>query len=409
MSTFSAKTMIPYGKQDLNDDDISAVIEVLKSDFLTQGPKVPEFEQGIASYCQAKFATASNSATSALHIACLALDVKSGDNVWTSPISFVASSNCALYCGASIDFVDIDPLTGNISLEKLTQKLNNASESKTLPKVIIVVHLAGNSCDMEAIYALSQQFGFSVIEDASHAIGAGYKTTKVGCCQYSDITIFSFHPVKIITSAEGGMALTNQAQLAEKMRLYRSHGITSDVDKMTEASHGPWYYQQIALGFNYRMTELQAALGLSQLTRLDEFVTKRNQLAKVYNQAFKESSLQTLSPNEDTLSAYHLYIVLLPETHKSVHRDIIESLRASNICAHVHYIPIHLQPYYQGLGFSQGDYENAENYYQRAISLPLYPKLGDNEQQYIIDTLLTLVNKFTHSAKHINTPSNTFE
>ncbi len=385
--------MIPYGKQDLNDDDIAAVVEVLKSDYLTQGPKVAEFEQAIAQYCKATFATATNSATSALHIACLALGVSKGDTVWTSPISFVASSNCALYCGATVDFVDIDIDSGNLSVQQLEHKLKQAKINKRLPKVLIVVHLAGNSCDMAAIHKLSQQYHFSIIEDASHAIGARYKEYIVGCCQYSDISIFSFHPVKIITSAEGGMALTNQTELAEKMQLFRSHGITTDSEKMTEASHGPWYYQQITLGFNYRMTELQAALGLSQIKRLDEFVSKRNALARVYEQAFIDSQLTCLSPNEQILSAYHLYIVLLPQRHKNSHQHIISLLRARNIFAHVHYIPIHLQPYYQNLGFKKGDFPVAEDYYQRAISLPLYPNLTAEEQQYVIDTLLSELSK----------------
>ena len=387
--------MIPYGKQNLSDDDIAAVVEVLKSDFLTQGPKVPEFEQAIAQYCGAKFATATNSATSALHIACLALDVGKSDLVWTSPISFVASSNCALYCGATVDFVDIDIHNGNISVQQLSEKLKQAELNNSLPKVLIVVHLAGNSCDMQEIHTLSQHYHFTIIEDASHAIGASYKEYKVGCCQYSDITVFSFHPVKIITSAEGGMALTNQTELAEKMQLFRSHGITSDSEKMTEDSHGPWYYQQLALGFNYRMTELQAALGVSQTSRLDDFVKRRNQLAQVYDNAFANTKLTALTPKISTYSAYHLYIVLLPEygqaLQESQHKAIITALRDKNICAHVHYIPIHLQPYYQqekhGLAFKQGDFPVAEQYYQRAISLPLYPQLSEAEQKYIIKTV----------------------
>ena len=393
MSLFIPKTMIPYGKQDLNDEDIMAVVEVLKSDYLTQGPKVPEFEQAIADYCDSTFATATNSATSALHIACLALGVGEGDTVWTSPISFVASSNCALYCGAKIDFVDININSGNLCIQSLRKKLKQAKNNKTLPKVIIVVHLAGNSCDMEAIYTLSQAYNVSIIEDASHAIGASYQDTKVGNCQFSDISIFSFHPVKIITSAEGGIALTNQVELAEKMQLYRSHGITNDTDKMTENSHGPWYYQQITLGFNYRMTELQAALGLSQIKRLDLFINKRNALARVYDEAFINSTLTCLSPNDDTFSAYHLYIVLLPKNKKNSHANIITSLRANNIFAHVHYIPIHLQPYYQDLGFKKGDFPIAEDYYQRAISLPLYPNLSTEEQQYVIKSLLSVLSE----------------
>ncbi|WP_024610571.1 UDP-4-amino-4,6-dideoxy-N-acetyl-beta-L-altrosamine transaminase [Pseudoalteromonas sp. TB64] len=398
--------MIPYGKQDISPEDIAAVIEVLKSDFITQGPKVPEFEQAVAQQCinknegQVPFAIATNSATSALHLACLALKVGEGDVVWTSPISFVASANCALYCGSTIDFVDIDISTGNISVEELTKKLALAEITNTLPKVIIPVHLAGQSCDMQAIKALSEKYNFAIIEDASHAIGGRYQASKVGSCDYSDITIFSFHPVKIITSAEGGMALTQHLELAEQMRLLRSHGVTSNPENMSEASHGPWYYQQVALGFNYRMTELQAALGLSQVKRLEAFVTKRNQLAATYDQAFSDSSLTCLTPATSIYSAYHLYIVLLPTfekaTQKEKHKAIVTALRAKNICAHVHYIPIHLQPYYQqnanGLAFKQGDFPIAEEYYQRAISLPLYPKLSQDEQNYIIATVLDELN-----------------
>ncbi len=377
--------MIPYGKQDITQADIDAVTQVLNSNWLTQGPKVPEFEQAVAQKCKAQFAVATHNATSALHIACLALEVQANDSVWTSPISFVASANCARYCGAKIDFIDIDLTTGNISVHALQQKLAQAKQEGCLPKVIIVVHLAGLSCDMAAIGKLAQIYQFKIIEDASHAIGAWYQNNPVGYCQYSDICIFSFHPVKIITTAEGGLALTNQVTLAKKMQRLRSHGITSTLEEMTEASHGPWYYQQLELGFNYRMTELQAALGLSQLERLEQVIEKRNQLANYYTQAFEKTSLSLLTPPQDTLSAYHLYIVLLPDANSQKHKQAIIQLRAQGICAHVHYIPIHLQPYYQQLGFKQGDFPAAENYYQRAISLPLYPQLNLTEQNYIID------------------------
>lgn len=401
-------TMIPYGKQNISDEDIAAVVDVLRSDVITQGPKVVEFEQAIAKQCQTShappFAIATNSATSALHIACLALDVGQGDSVWTSPISFVASGNCALYCGANIDFVDIDLNSGNMCPEALAKKLAKAAQNNTLPKVVIAVHLAGQSCDMKAIKALSEQYHFAIIEDASHAVGASYNNFPVGSNQYCDISIFSFHPVKIITSAEGGMALTNSTKLAKKMRSLRSHGITSDQTEMTEQSHGPWYYQQIALGFNYRMTELQAALGVSQTTRLAEFVHQRNALAKVYDKAFANSALTSLTPKSDTYSAYHLYIVLLPsfndeKKNKPVHKQVITNLRAKHICAHVHYIPIHLQPYYQQstpeLGFKSGDFPAAEEYYSRAVSLPLYPQLTVQEQQYIIETVLAEIEGLT--------------
>jgi UDP-4-amino-4,6-dideoxy-N-acetyl-beta-L-altrosamine transaminase len=383
--------MIPYGKQDISEEDIAAVVEVLRSDFLTQGPKVPEFEQAVANYCGAKHAIATNSATSALHIACLALNVGKGDIVWTSPISFVASANCALYCNADIDFVDIDINSGNISLDSLKAKLIKAQLIHLLPKVLIVVHLAGQSALMSEIKQLAKQYNFALIEDASHATGGKYQGNTIGCGKFSDITIFSFHPVKIITSAEGGMALTNNTEIAHKIRLLRSHGIVSDQNLMNEESHGPWYYQQLELGFNYRMTDLQAALGLSQLKRLDEFIDKRNILAQVYNQAFSDTAITPLLPHNDTLSAYHLYVILLPEKNAIKHKNTVLALREAGICAHVHYIPIHLQPYYANLGFNKGDFPIAEQYYQRAITLPLFPLLTSSEQQYIIDTLIKLV------------------
>lgn len=332
-----------------------------------------------------------NSATSALHIANLALGVSEGDMVWTSPITFVASANCALYCDAKVDFVDIDLSTGNISVKALQEKLILAKHNDCLPKVVIAVHLGGQSCDMDAIFELSQQYNFKIIEDASHAIGGQYQNTPIGNCQYSDITVFSFHPVKIITSAEGGMALTNNDKLAEKMYLYRSHGLISDPDEMTEPSHGPWYYQQVVLGFNYRMTDLQAALGLSQLNRLNEFIEKRNQLAQYYDSAFDETDITSLTPKHNCLSAYHLYLILLPETNNKKHKQAIINLREQGIFAHVHYIPVHLQPYYQNLGFKLGDFPNAEQYYQRVITLPLYPKLTKKEQDYVIERVKNIL------------------
>lgn len=382
---------IPYGRQHIDQDDIDAVVEVLKSDYLTQGPKVPEFESKLCQLTNAEFACAVNSATSALHIACLALGVGSEDTVWTSPISFVASSNCALYCGASIDFVDIDTDTGLMSVDALEQKLVEAEKNNALPKVVIPVHLCGHSCDMVKIHQLGQRFGFSIIEDASHAVGSYYHNAPVGSCQYSDICIFSFHPVKIITSAEGGIALTNNPKLHKQMTKYRSHGITNDPSEMTTPSHGPWYYQQLTLGYNYRMTELQATLGVSQLDKLGSLVKKRNELAKVYDSAFTDTDLIILSPDEQSSSAYHLYVVLLPQEKSSEHRQIIEAMRASNICAHLHYIPIHTQPYYQALGFKDGDFPQAMEYYQRAISIPLYPDLTADAQNHVINTLKSLL------------------
>jgi len=376
--------MIPYGKQQISQDDIDSVVNVLKSDWLTQGPMVPKFEDALANYCEAKHAVAVNSATSALHIACLALELGEGDIAWTTPISFVASANCALYCGACVDFVDIDLATGNMSALSLEKKLVAAKKSNSLPKVVIPVHLAGQPCDMRAIKKLADEYNFYLIEDASHAIGAKYKEQKVGVCQYSDITIFSFHPVKIITSAEGGMALTNNIELAKRMQLFRSHGITSTPEEMTEPSHGPWYYQQVALGFNYRMTDIQAALGLSQMKRLNDFVEKRNQLANIYDIAFTQDDFSPLKQSTQCYSSYHLYIIQLNNSSAEGHKQVITQLRAAGIMAHVHYIPIHLQPFYAQLGFKKGDYPQAEQYYHSAISLPLYPELSHEDQQYII-------------------------
>lgn len=380
--------MIPYGRQDIIAEDIEAVISVLNSDYLTQGPKVPEFESEVAKYCGVKFAVAVNSATSALHIACLALGVKEGDYVWTSPISFVASANCALYCGAKIDFVDIDSQTYNLSIDKLKQKLELASRNGSLPKVVIPVHLCGQSADMKEIHALSLKYGFRIIEDASHAIGGRYLDKRIGSCEYSDITIFSFHPVKIITTAEGGMALTKSAQLAEKMDLLRSHGITKDPQKMTKESDGAWYYQQVELGYNYRMTELQAALGLSQLKRLDQYVLKRHELVCYYSSLLSGLPLVTPYQSVESFSSYHLYPICLDLNQVTVsHSEVFEFLRGREIGVNLHYIPIHLQPYYEKFGFKKGDFPIAEKYYQSAITLPLYPRLSKDNQKYIADSL----------------------
>jgi UDP-4-amino-4,6-dideoxy-N-acetyl-beta-L-altrosamine transaminase len=387
-------TAIPYGRQDINQSDIDAVIAVLLSDFLTQGPAVPAFEKSVADYCGSQHAVAVNSATSALHIACLALGVGKGDIVWTTPITFVASANCALYCGASIDFVDIDPRTYNISLERLAEKLAVAEKVGKLPKVIIPVHFCGQPCDMESIYALSQKYSFKIIEDASHAVGGKYKGETIGNCRYSDITVFSFHPVKIITTGEGGMAMTNDAQLAKRMQQLRSHGITREENDMTRAPDGPWYYQQIDLGFNYRMNDLQAALGLSQMQRLNEFVTQRHVIAKRYNQLLADLPVNTPMQIEDSYSGFHLYVIRLKLVEISkTHRQIFEVLREMDIGVNLHYIPVYLQPYYENLGFKTGYCEEAEKFYAEAISLPIYPGLTEIQQDRVIAALKEAYSK----------------
>lgn len=381
--------MIPYGRQSISQEDIAAVVEVLQSDFLTQGPTVPQFEQAVSQYCGADYGVAVNSATSALHIACLALAVGPGDLVWTSPITFVASANCALYCGGQVDFVDIDPNTYNMCLDALHRKLIAARAEGRLPKVVIPVHLCGQSCDMQTLGQLAKEFGFAVIEDASHAIGGHYLGSPVGSCRFSDICVFSFHPVKIVTTAEGGLAVTNDADLADRMQMLRSHGITRDPSKMTEPSHGGWYYQQVDLGFNYRMTELQAALGVSQMERLDKFVSRRHQIADIYDDRLSDLPLDTPKRRPDAYSALHLYVVQLHD--HSRHREIFDGLRSKGILVNLHYIPVHMQPWYRGLGFCDGDFPAAENYYSRAISLPMFPALTDAEIETTVETLRQVV------------------
>lgn len=380
--------MIPYGRQDINQADIDAVLSVLQSDFLTQGPQVPNFEGAVANYCKAAHAVAVNSATSALHIACLALGLGPGDRLWTSPVTFVASANCGLYCGAEVDFVDIDPQTYNLCPIALERKLIEAERVGALPKVLVAVHLCGQPCNMQQVHRLSQRYGFSVIEDASHAIGGRYQGQPIGNCQFSDITIFSFHPVKIITTAEGGMALTNNAVLAERMMLLRSHGITRDPEQMTRAADGPWYYQQIDLGFNYRMTELQAALGVSQMQRLDQYVERRHQLAKRYDELLVDLPVCCPWQHPDSYSGLHLYVIRLQlgKIAKS-HCQVFEALREQGIGVNVHYIPVHTQPYYQRLGFSVGDFPESELYYSEAISLPMYATMTDTQQDEVINVL----------------------
>ncbi|MDI7863634.1 UDP-4-amino-4,6-dideoxy-N-acetyl-beta-L-altrosamine transaminase [Rhizobiaceae bacterium n13] len=381
--------MIPYGRQDISEADIEAVVSVLKSDFLTQGPAVPRFEQAIAAHCGAAHAVAVNSATSALHIACLALGLGPGDWLWTSPVSFVASSNCALYCGAQVDFVDIDPRTYNLCPKALEQKLVEAEKAGRLPKIVMPVHLCGQPCDMAAIAALARRFGFRVVEDASHAIGGRYRDEPIGNCRYSDITVFSFHPVKIITTAEGGLAATNDPQLAARMELLRSHGITRNPSLMTHEPDGPWYYQQVDLGFNYRMTELQAALGLSQLDRLDHYVAQRHRLARRYDELLAELPVTTPWQHPDGYSGLHLYVVRLrlDQISPKTHRDVFEDLRAKGIGVNLHYIPIHTQPYYQKLGFRNGDFPQAEAHYAEAISLPMFATMTDAQQELVVSAL----------------------
>ena len=390
VSTFS----IPYGRQSISPEDIQAVVEVLKSDWLTQGPAVECFEQAVAGYCGAQYAVTANSATSALHIACLALGVAPGDWVWTSPITFVASANCALYCGGQVDFVDIDPKTYNLSVDCLAKKLAQAKQEGRLPKVVIPVHLSGQPCDMVGIHALSRKYGFKIIEDASHAIGGKYRGEPIGNGRYSDITVFSFHPVKIITTGEGGMAVTQDAQLAKRMQRLRSHGITRDAADMTHAPDGPWYYQQIDLGFNYRMTDLQAALGLSQMQRLDEFVAKRHAIAERYDKRLAGLPINTPWQHPDGYSGLHLYVIRLKlgEIRKT-HREVFEALRAAGIGVNLHYIPVHLQPYYERLGFKSGQYPTAEQYYAEAISLPIYPGLTDEQQDHVVHVLEKTIQK----------------
>lgn len=384
--------MIPYGRQDITQTDIDAVVGVLQSDFLTQGPMVPRFEQSVAQHVGANHALAVNSATSALHIACLALGLGPGDRLWTTPITFVASANCALYCGAEVDFVDIDPRTYNLCPQALALKLEQAELEGSLPKVVVPVHLCGQPCDMQAIHALSQRYGFKIIEDASHAIGGKYQGEFIGNSRYSDITVFSFHPVKIITTAEGGMVLTNSEELATKMALLRSHGITRDPAQMTHEADGPWYYQQIDLGFNYRMTELQAALGVTQMERLDQYVARRHELARRYDALLTGLPVTTPWQHDDGYSGLHLYVIRLQlNLIKKTHRQVFEALRELGIGVNLHYIPVHMQPHYERMGFEPADFPQAQNYYQEAISIPMFQTMTDEQQDEVIAALRTAV------------------
>ncbi|WP_091189855.1 UDP-4-amino-4,6-dideoxy-N-acetyl-beta-L-altrosamine transaminase [Formivibrio citricus] len=380
------KRSIPYGHQSIDDADIAAVEAVLRSDWLTQGPAIARFEAAVAARCGARYAVAVCNATAALHIACLAMGIKPGDRVWTSPNTFVASANCARYCGAVIDFVDIDPDTLNLSVDKLAKKLAEAERAGRLPQLLIPVHFAGQSCDMANIRQLADRYGFRLLEDASHAIGGSYRGLPVGACSFSDAAVFSFHPVKIITTGEGGMVVTNDEKLYRQLLLLRSHGITRDPDLMEGENEGAWYYQQVALGFNYRMTDMQAALGESQMIRLDGFVARRRELVARYQKAFADAPIQLQSVIESTDPAWHLFIIqtLRPEQR----RPLFNALRAAGIGVNVHYIPVHTQPDFGRLGFRRGDFPYAEDYYERAISLPLYAGLSDEDQDYVIEQVL---------------------
>ncbi len=380
--------MIPYGRQEITESDIDSVVQVLRSDYLTQGPVVPKFEAGVAAYCGAKHALAVNSATSALHIACLALELGPGDLLWTSPLTFVASANCALYCGAKVDFVDVDSRTFNICPIALEKKLIEADQLNCLPKILVAVHLCGQPCDMKSIFALSKKYGFRVIEDASHAIGGKYLGEPIGNCRFSDVVVFSFHPVKIITTAEGGMALTNSDELAHRMALFRSHGITRDSADMTHAPDGPWYYQQLELGYNYRMTELQAALGCSQLDRLDQYVDRRHSLANRYDDLLADLPVKTPWQHPDGYSGLHLYVIRLQlDSLGRTHRQVFEELRAHGIGVNLHYIPVYSQPYFQRMGFDPSSFPQAQAYYREAISLPMYSALTEDQQDDVVAAL----------------------
>lgn len=389
---FGAVAMIPYGKQEITQSDIDTVVEALKSPLITQGPKAQEFEEKVASKVGAQFGVSFNSATSALHCAALALGLGKGDYLWTTPNSFVASANCGIYCGAKVDFVDINPQTYNLDAEKLEKKLKSTPKHR-LPKVLVAVHFAGQSCDMESIRILSRIYQFKVIEDASHALGGSYGEFPIGCCKFSDITIFSFHPVKIITSAEGGIATTNSPKLAKKMQMLKSHGITKDSADLKRKTQGAWYYEQQMLGFNYRLSELHAALGISQLSRLEDYVRTRNALVKTYNENLRDLELITPFVASYNYSAFHLYVIVLTKKSGITRKELFAKLQAARIGVQVHYIPIHLQPFYKKFGFKKGDFKVAESYYKNAISLPLFPTLSEQEQQKVITLLRENVAK----------------
>lgn len=386
--------MINYGKQSINQDDIDSVVEILKSDYLTQGPTVPKFEKSLADYCGSNYAVATNSATSALHVACLALGLGPGDYLWTSPNTFVASSNAGLYCGAKVDFIDIDKSTYVMSAAVLEKKLIEATKKNTLPKVVMPVHLCGQSADMKKIYELGKEYNFKIIEDASHAIGGKYKDRYIGSCEYSDIAVFSFHPVKIITTGEGGMAVTNDSDIFNRMQQHRSHGITSHSDFMeSRPKNEIWNYQQVSIGHNYRMTDIGAALGISQLKRINSFVKKRTEIADIYNDAFENTNLIIPYQNPDTSSSYHLYPIRIPNKNKTLNQaNLYTKLMDNGININIHYIPVYLQPYYFNLGFRRGHCPEAENYFREAISIPIYPDLSLSDQKKVIELILNIIN-----------------
>ncbi|MCE9849929.1 UDP-4-amino-4,6-dideoxy-N-acetyl-beta-L-altrosamine transaminase [Aeromonas veronii] len=374
--------MIPYGRQSISDADIEAVVAVLKSDYLTQGQAVPAFEQGLADYCQVPHVVACSNGTTALHLACAVLELGVEDTVWVSAVSFVASANCVRYCNANVDFVDVDPATGNLDVVALKSKLQQAALINVLPKALIAVHLAGQPCDLEEIGMLCRQYGITLIEDACHALGARYQGSPIGSCLHSDMTVFSFHPVKPITTGEGGAVTTRDPELAAKLRLYRSHGITRDPQSLLMPSPGEWYYEQQLLGFNYRLTDIQAALGLSQLSRLEQFIAQRRELAHRYDELLAPLSVRPLQQHSDRQSGHHLYVIQVAERDQ-----VFARLRAAGIGVNVHYIPIPAQPYYRGLGHDPAAYPGAQAYYQGAMSLPLFPTLSCSEQQQVVDAL----------------------
>lgn len=385
--------ILPYGRQSLDEADIAAVEAVLRSDWLTQGPAIERFERKVADYCGAKHAVAVSSATAALHLGAMALGLKPGDTLWTSPNTFVASANCARYCGADVDFVDIDPRTYNLSVERLAEKLERAAKSGKLPKVIVPVDFAGQSCEMETIGRLARQHGFAVMQDASHALGARYQGRPTGDCRFSDLTVFSFHPVKIITTGEGGLITTNRTDLHDQLIRLRSHGITRDPRFMSSAPHGPWHYEQVELGFNYRITDIQAALGVSQMEKVDRFVARRRELARRYGKLLKDLPLTLPWQHPDTESSWHLYVIRLKRDRvRMSHREVFEALRAAGIGVQLHYMPVPLQPYYRALGFKAGDFPEAERHHGEAISLPMFAALADGDQERVAEQMQRVLN-----------------